>query len=176
MTEEQLRRMILFVGYGDYKNAKIIFFGNEEGLANDADLPSEIDIRCNHYYNEGICIIPNDPELGFYTIIQNNGEDQYINSPMLLFQSRLMLHFNNHEVDWFQNAIDMPARFLCIKEYQKLLLYKEPQPLIKSALVDLRPLPRPNEGVVWPEEYEILNEHHYFQVFSYVNNINIPED
>ncbi len=164
---DQLFRMIAFVGYGDFSNAEIIFFGNEEGTAGGPDLEIEINKRCHQYLNEGTPICSRNPEAGFYIIPQNNIIG---NIPMLQFQARLLLHLINQKVDWFQTKANKPARFECIKAYTTYLLYKETSPLIKSALVDLGPLPRSN-GNAWL--YENLNRRQYDRAFSYENQDNI---
>lgn len=167
ISKEQLSRMIAFVGYGDFSGSKILFFGNEEGTSGGPDLEIEINRRCNQYLNEGIPILPGNPEAGFYIIPQI---DRLVKSPMLSFQARLLLHLSYPEVDWFQTKSHKPARYECINAYQANLLYKESTPLIKSALVDLRPLPRSYESA-WP--YENLIQEKYNKAFSYGSQKNL---
>lgn len=162
ISNEQLKKLNYFCGSGDFPNANIIFFGNEEGLGGKK-LKEVIENRCNLYDNKNTIKLSNNKNI--YYRKDWESDKKAINSSMLQFQARILLFLNNPKGNWFVKKGDDPDIFEQIKEYQRSQLYRECNNYkFKSALIDLRPLPRFVEKC-WP--YENVNECQYLKAFQF---------
>jgi len=169
ISKEQLSKLNNFVGSGDFINANIIFFGNEEGLGS-LELKEAIKRRCNLHDKE------DTPRLSNNIFYRKNWEieEKAVNSSMLQFQSRILLFLNNQNGNWFLKKDEEPILFQQIKEYQRAQLYRESISYkFKSALIDLRPLPRFTEKE-WP--YANINRSEYLKAFQFKRENGIAED
>jgi|GEM_PF-6427308 len=170
ITKEQLAILNSFCGTGDFLNADIIFFGNEEGLGGD-NLEKVLSERIGESKRNN-CIIPNKPLNGHYRTTWAV-EKETARSQMLQFQVRLLLFLNNPKENWFALKEEAPLIFEQIKEYQRVNLYRENNNYnLKSALVDLRPLPRYNE-TEWP--FKNLDRQQYISAFKFTKRAKVDK-
>lgn len=181
ITTTLLDRLTPWFGYGNFREAQVIFFGNEEGLSGRADrLELMLKARAELLGNDPQNWINDNRESGCW---ESSGRDAdkklvaYINkltgeqeewvpftkSPMLQYQARLLLALEEPNQDWFVSGES--EVFEIVKKYVADCLYTD-KAKIKSGLVDLRTLPRANEKE-WPFS---LNESEYKRAFTYNRN------
>ena len=198
LEENEKEKLLAFCGYGHYPTAQIAFLGNEEGLAG-YELPFGIKARCasfglnpdtyigsswrNGYYEMGEIVDPlfEKEMLRLRGSLRPPGK---LKSPMLEFQARMML-FMEHGFtgDWFKKSTEDPHSYVLITDYYRNIgryessgLYKR-SAKIGSALLDLRPFPRRDEGKAgnkWP--YANINEKQYNKAFSFQDLPGITEE
>lgn len=185
LSKEQIQKLLPWFGYGPMRKSNIVFFGNEEGLGG---LPIQaVPARCYVYGNDSnTWINSNNWHDGYWDETENEGQEKLrkktiqIRSddglptlveqktehfPIIDFQSRVLLHLEQPFQDWFQ-------KLSWYQTYDKQVLQKikvkqkslyNDQSLIKAALVDWRPLPRPTEAC-WP--YIGIDQKQYEDAFS----------
>lgn len=172
LSKEEYQVLLAYIGCGDIRNADIIFFGNEEGTGGYS-VTANVNARVKYYgkkteSEEKIhCIERGDWEKGFFHPDAQGGAS-LVEKCLLQHESvrpheftagvfnstvaRLCLAYEQSGVhNWFEGSQNNNA-FNAIKEYISKQLYKVREVGIQTALVDWRPLPRPNESV-WPKEY-----------------------
>lgn len=181
ISESQIDRLMSWFGYGDLKNADIIFLGNEEGLGGVAgELESVLQGRAEVLGNNPRCWLGNNRKNGCWEIsayeadvqlrsytnklkgIHTNWEP-FTKSEMLQFQARMLLAIENENGEWFKKKDESPENYCKINEFVGESLYS-PNAKVKSFLMDLRFLPRANESY-WP--FESIDRDKYLKAFSY---------
>ena len=141
LSESQIFALCHHKGYGIGTNfaekVKQIIIGNESGIGN----ANSIDEFLQDHLRES------------EEIIKETQPQKRINSPFLHFISRLTRALENKSGKWFEpkNQCDVYDQIVYESFYSE-----------STHLVDIRPLPRPNESV-WP--YEGIDEKLYLQGF-----------
>jgi hypothetical protein len=190
LSKEQYEKLLVFLGYGDFPNAEIIIFGNEEGTGGYS-IEANVKARCNSYGKdkEGNYIhslVGNDCTKGFWDLgvegerpriekhlLPNEPiqEEGFAKGSFLPAIARMCLGVEAHVDkvdDWFQSFASDPIARDHIKTYIRKNLFQRHDG-IQTGLVDWRPLPRENEGK-WYSEYEsispTLTKNPYFRAFN----------
>lgn len=168
LSDEEKEKLLAFVGYGDFRKSSIIFFGNEEGLAEGElanALQEKVEVFACHtdtYINR------TDWHEGFYEIPENIPDSSKkidFKSPMLEYQARIVKHLLEPERNWFLKKGESEEEYIEAKKYyQKDYLYRR-ESTFNISLLDLRPFPRKNEGGKWP--YQNLDKSQYLRAFSF---------
>jgi len=192
LTDKRIAALQAFFGYGGFKQAHMIFLGNEEGLASTNDYDLSIRVRTDddefafgndkQYY-----IDPDKKDAGYWEpggkitnekmrgFFGKNGavfRTEDINSQFLRYMARIVLLLEKpNEGDdsyWFK-----PLEFDKKREGH-INIYKNENILcdregIRTALMDWRPIPRASEGVSWPYTGP-LNEKKYLAAFKFKDN------
>ncbi|MNW32989.1 MULTISPECIES: hypothetical protein [Paenibacillus] len=184
LDSHHIERLVPWFGYGNFNEAEVVFFGNEEGLGG---YPIEAVLgRCQLYGYDPNTWIDNDWRLGYW---DETSHDGYLTlgritneirtasglspvapppppaSPFLEFQARMLLHFEQKDQNWFnvkKNLLN--NQWNQIQELKEHLYSNKTK--IKAGLVDWRPLPRPTEDV-WP--YDGIDEKKYISAFKLAN-------
>lgn len=147
IADHELDILNAFCGYGSLPDANIIFLGSEEGL-DYKNITDVINIRMKRA-EKNVPLDGKDISNGHYMIAEDeDGSGKIIQ--MIQYQARLLLHLNDPAVNWFQSSGQNPKAWHIIKDYHFNQIYHEgPQWKYRSALTELRPLPRRNESE-WP--------------------------
>lgn len=141
ISSEQLKSLLDHRGYGvgltNPDQVQTLVIGNESGVGNASNVEEFI----RHLDGKEF-------------IQKNNSENGRIYSPFLQFISRIVKALEGKPGKWFvpKDQCDV------WKEIQNGYFYSE-----SAQLVDIRPLPRPNESV-WP--YENIHERNYLNGFK----------
>lgn len=141
ISSEQLKTLMNHSGYGvgeqDPDKVQTLIIGNESGIGNASNVEEFIkDLEGKEFIKKG------------------NSEHGRIHSPFLQFISRIVQALERKSGKWFA------AKDQCDvwEEIVNNHFYSE-----TAQLVDVRPLPRPNESV-WP--YENIHERNYLNGFK----------
>jgi hypothetical protein len=140
LTESQIDALCHHPGYGigslSAQKVKQIIIGNESGIGNADSIEEFL-----------------QSHLGESTEIVEVRQPKRINSPFLHFISRITRALENKQGNWFapKDQCDVYDQIVYESFYSE-----------STHLVDIRPLPRPNESV-WP--YEGIDEKLYLQGF-----------
>ncbi|TSI05295.1 hypothetical protein [Lysinibacillus sp. BW-2-10] len=188
LSNEEIDKLLAFIGYGDLQKSKIIFFGNEEGLGG-YELHNAIQAKCEVYGNnceshlnkdnwkDGFYEIPEKIDGPYKKVMQklrgDLREDKSLFSPMLEFQARIALHLQYPNQEWFLTSSESKEgkdNYQIIKNYYQTSLYNQSSSL-NISLMDLRPFPRRNEKDEWP--YANINRSEYLKAFKFENDENI---
>lgn len=192
LTDKRIANLQAFFGYGGFKQAHMIFLGNEEGLASTNDYELSIRVRTDDdelaFGNDKQYYIDSDKkDAGYWEpggeitnkkmrdFFQKNGsifriED--INSHFLRYMARIVLFLERpkegDESYWFKPLeLDKLRREqINIYIYENILCDRDG---ICTALMDWRPIPRASEGVSWPYTGP-LNEKKYLDAFNFHDN------
>jgi hypothetical protein len=197
LTSEKYRQLLSFIGYGNFREADMIVFGNEEGTG-DYGIEENVEARIRYYgKNEAgeyvDCFNVNDLGEGFWEsskedkiaryLREQYGEEVedkfYTKGTFLSMVARicLALEWGSDSVsNLFQTYNKCPKLKETIRLYILNELFTKREGL-QTCLSDWRPLPRPSERV-WPTEYsEIWPDHSignpYLKAF---NNSDIKEE
>ncbi len=141
ISSEQLKTLLNHRGYGvgeqDPDKVQTLIIGNESGIGN----ASNVEEYLKHLEGKDF-------------IKKRNSEHGRIHSPFLQFISRIVQALENKSGKWFA------AKYQCDvwEEIVNNHFYSE-----TAQLVDVRPLPRPNESV-WP--FENIQEGKYLNGFN----------
>lgn len=189
LEENEKQKLLAFCGYGHYPTAQIAFLGNEEGLAG-YEMEYGIKARCATFgqnpdtyigstWTDGYFELGEEVDLRFKDeMMQLRGNllpTKKLFSNMLEFQARIMLHLEHgFSGDWFQKSQQNPHNYSIIADYYRnegdygnTGLYRRGSK-IGSALLDIRPFPRRDEGKTgnkWP--YDNIDEKQYLKAFSF---------
>lgn len=179
LTEEQYRKLVSFLGYGDFMKADVIFFGNEEG-AGGYSIEANINVRCNEYgKNEAgeyeNLLVDNDWEKGywecqsmeddkmkieqFFTERDKNKGRKAARGGFLYSAARICKALEDKENNQFPFTNDSIKKYLSENN-----LFRKREG-IQSALVDWCPLPRRNQSD-WPPEYHLIDKNKYLNAFQ----------
>jgi hypothetical protein len=187
LSQEYIEKLLPWFGYGHFRDADIVFLGNEEGLGG---YPIQATIgRTKVYGNDENTWINGNWKEGYWDETGHKGylqlgvvtnhireemglpafvkkKDNYF--PILDFQARILLSIEEPDYDWFQLKSWYEEHDP--KQHQKLEstiqdLYSD-RLKVKAALVDWRPLPRSSEED-WP--YTGIDENKYLAAFSLKN-------
>jgi hypothetical protein len=153
-----------FCGSGDFRNAEIVFFGNEEGLDRD-DIQDVLKQRFNEV-NTNVKIVSDYLE-GHYRIDWKT-DDKAGKSQMINYQCRIINFLQEEGIndDWFLPKGKNLKIDKKIEEYRVKHLYREKIPgQIITALTELRPLPRKNESV-W-NYFKSIKKSQYFKAYGF---------
>ncbi|WP_214828768.1 hypothetical protein [Exiguobacterium sp. s26] len=191
LSEEEMKRLEKWFGYGAFREADIVFFGNEEGLGG---YPIEaVRARTRVYGNNSDTWLDKNWENGYWDetgdtgynlvgevtneiraekgLVPHNIKEGNPNSTMLDFQARLLLALEKPEYDWFalkrgkRNEETTDKTDITDKwkeKYDRIQTLYDKDHKIKAALMDWRPLPRQNEST-WPYQ---LNQKEYLKAFK----------
>ncbi|MBN8209870.1 hypothetical protein JI666_14030 [Bacillus sp. NTK071] len=195
MNNEQYQKLLSYIGCGNFPEADIIFFGNEEGTGGNT-VEANVEARCQYYgrdedENYLNCIDREDWTKGFWEPSASKGaakvnkylnehgkevnENDFTKGTFLPTIARMCLAIEGNEsIDyWFPKDGDEKAGARdIIKSYIVESLF-EPKEGVQTALADWRPLPRPNEGW-WGKEYwniyhDASNRNPYLKAFNQKN-------
>jgi hypothetical protein len=197
LTREKYQQLLSFIGYGNFPEADIIVFGNEEGTGGYG-IEENVEARIRYYgknetgkYED--CVNKDNPSGGFWEsgkedkiaryLREQYGEEVedkfYTKGTFLSMVARicLALEWGSDSVsNLFQTYNKCPKLKETIQLYILNELFTKREGL-QTCLSDWRPLPRPSERV-WPTEYsEIWPDHSignpYLKAF---NNPDIKEE
>lgn len=202
INRDQYLKMLSFMGYGNYPETDILFFGIEEGTG-DQSYENNIRTREEVYgqdQGQYIFTLNEDWKDGFWESrgprVQEIRKEylekkygietkiRYPDVPFLRYCSRIQLALedsiinNNKDISqWFLRKNEDPERFELISKFTKgensqLFCQRDG---IQSALFDWRPLPRKNEKD-WPEEYSVISKEKYLNGFDKLNGIQYKDD
>jgi hypothetical protein len=173
LTKEQYEKLLSYIGCGDFENAKLIIFGNEEGTGGNS-IQANIEARTALFgkNSEGsltYCVDPTDQYQGFWEIsgveggekikkysIENllpyeNGD--YTKGSFLSTVARICLGIEeNHDEGIFEPYGENVQTKEKVKEFIINGLF-QPRNGLNTFLSDWSPLPRPNQNW-WGSEYE----------------------
>jgi hypothetical protein len=178
LSKEEYDKLLAFLGYGNFSEADIIVFGNEEGTGGYS-IEANVKARCNSYGKDRDgnyihSLSPNDWKDGYWDLQENEErpkiekhllpeekiqEQGFVKGAFLPAISRMCLGLEavSDEVDrWFQSYGANPTAGNQIKEHIRQKLFKKHEG-IQTALVDWRPLPRNNEKTWYPIEYKHIS-------------------
>lgn len=205
LSKAQFCQLNAFSGYGDFKNAEIIYFGLEEGLG-QWDVESNIIARCEYYGKEpSLWFDASSRQLGYFERsgdkaamkmkqclrdLEKITEEKRVKTTIqsLEYMSRLSLFFEESDKSWFELKGDHPKQYERITQYwRESRLFHEDEK-IKTALFDWKPLPRSSVGA-WPytiendlftqaeyeKAYELREIHHSFLRGSVHQRLNLLE-
>lgn len=141
-----------YVGEGPIDKAKIVFFGNEFGLAQN-NIENYLNFLKTFIKENKIILLGKDISEGF-TIYGKNSAP--LNSQFVRFCSRFMLAFNNKD-DRFLGELSKQGE-IAINNYITHYLHMH-----NSAIINYRALPRPSEDQ-WI--YENINKNNYLKSYS----------
>jgi hypothetical protein len=150
-----------YLGQGNFKKARVVFFGNESGCTGDKS-PLDINI---HLAQQILCNKVLNKNNGF-TLRKPFQESA--NSTYNQFQGRFMLALENDDDKWFGKLSKEDKKIL--ETYIKKSLSRD-----DSCNINLRPLPRPSERV-WPYKIskdEYLNSYKISSKKHALNKYNI---
>lgn len=186
LSAEEYQKLNAFVGYGDIPNASIIFLGNEEGLAG-SNVRTGVKARLEMFGGDPDYYINREDwtqgyfELGINSYkktkeyLEGAGEpdiERKNSIPILEFQTRLIHYLQDTNDKWFRSRTEDDRTFEIVKNYYlNHTLYSEIDSF-KTALLDLRPLPRHTQdqrGDLWP--YPSINEKDYYRAFHFTRPI-----
>ncbi|MGG3161465.1 hypothetical protein ABEO87_07055 [Geobacillus stearothermophilus] len=179
LTSEKYRQLLSFIGYGNFREADMIVFGNEEGTG-DYGIEENVEARIRYYgKNEAgeyvDCFNVNDLGEGFW---ESSKEDKiarylreqygdeieekfYTKGTFLPTVARICLALECDRDNigrWFRTYDECSSLKQAIQLYILNELFTKREGL-QTCLSDWRPLPRPSERV-WPKEYsEIWSDH-----------------
>jgi hypothetical protein len=175
LTKKDYDILLSYIGCGNFPDADIIVYGNEEGTGGYS-VEANVKARVNLFGKDPkgkdylYCIKNNDPVHGFYEPSGREGGkkvEQYIKHNEKIQEdgftagsfnqaiARICLTLeDNKKNNWFESAEENTFAWETIKNYIVNELYK-PRIGIQTALADWRPLPRENEKV-WPSEYSSI--------------------
>ncbi|WP_431026743.1 hypothetical protein [Lysinibacillus sp. LZ02] len=175
ITKEEYDKLLCYIGCGNFPEADIMIFGNEEGTGGFS-VEANVKARCQKYgkneFDEYIYTLEeNDWTKGYWEPCSKSGaekiiqyldehgieysEKAYTKGSFLSTISRICLALNeeNGDIDyWFKLYRDNKDTKVKIKNYIEQSLFKKSDG-IQTCLVDWRPLPRPNERW-WGTEYK----------------------
>ncbi|AHN24404.1 hypothetical protein [Lysinibacillus varians] len=178
LTKEEYDVLLSYVGCGNFPEADIIVFGNEEGTGGYS-VEANAKARVNLYGRDEItgqfltCLKDGNWQNGFYEPNAYGGRrkvEKYI-LPIEIKKNkftkgvfnqtiaRLCLAIEDPSKDWFQGSSGSGAtEWEEIKQFVSKQLYR-PRDGVQTALADWRPLPRPSEREAdWPkEEYSAIS-------------------
>jgi len=185
--------LLSYIGCGNFPDADIIVFGNEEGTGGysvEANVKARVELYgrdSNSSAAPTYLIDPNDWTKGFYEPSASGGAkkvENYVDSANIqqsgfvagVFNpsiARICLALEDPSLGWFSEEDESAERkkeaWARIKSYIINDLY-EPRKGIQTALADWRPLPRANESTWYPEEYgdiaNSLKNNQYLDVFN----------
>jgi len=141
LTDSQIDALCHHSGYGigcdSYEKVKHIIIGNESGIGNADSIEEFLQSHLEESKE----------------IVEVEQQQKRINSPFLHFISRITRALENKPGKWFEpkNQCDVYDQIVYESFYSE-----------STHLVDIRPLPRPNESV-WP--YEGIDEKLYLRGF-----------
>ncbi|MGG0937057.1 hypothetical protein ABHN11_13215 [Brevibacillus centrosporus] len=198
LEQHEKEKLLAFCGYGHYPTAKIAFMGNEEGLggyelkygikARSAAFGSNPKTYFGSTWRDGYFEIGEESDHLFnQEMLQIRGSlrrPEELSSLMLEYQARIMLHVENGFTgNWFQTSPKEPTAYKLIKDYYRNVgqyehsgLYKK-NAKVGSALLDLRPFPRRDEGQTgkhWP--YHNIKQSQYNRAFSFHDQSGLKEE
>ncbi|MGG3006509.1 hypothetical protein [Geobacillus stearothermophilus] len=190
LTSEKYRQLLSFIGYGNFREADMIVFGNEEGTG-DYGIEENVEARIRYYgKNEAgeyvDCFNVNDLGEGFW---ESSKEDKiarylreqygdeieekfYTKGTFLPTVARICLALECDRDNigrWFRTYDECSSLKQAIQLYILNELFTKREGL-QTCLSDWRPLPRPSTQV-WPIEYTEIwpdnsKENPYLQAFS----------
>ncbi|MGV3463903.1 MAG: hypothetical protein ACO1OT_01240 [Heyndrickxia sp.] len=177
LSKEEYNTLLSFFGYGNFLEADIIFFGNEEG-AGGYSIQANVNARCQSYgrnqNGEYINVLDkNDWTKGFWDLEDTNRpkiesylieedtlqESGFTSSAFLRATARISLGLENRNDEsskWFKSFGENPKEAEKIKSYIISNLFKKHDG-IQTALADWCPLPRENQSQ-WPSEYANIGD------------------
>jgi len=194
ISPEQYKTMISFMGWGNFPNAKIVFFGIEEGTGG-FKIPENIIARVNDFgqFENGSIessFTPGTRVDGYWEPDAKRGADKIRNvlglPPTDLYTggafnptiARISLELEQPHPDpnhWFQLYSDYPVAQEDIFRRIGQLYRKDSECKIDFALNDWHPLPRPNMSE-WFPEYSPVNERLYLKAFDDFNRTQRYQD
>ncbi|WNS40732.1 hypothetical protein [Paenibacillus sp. MMS20-IR301] len=176
ISREQYKQLLSYIGCGNFPEADILFFGNEEGTGTYS-IEANVEARCNTFGKapgaSGYSYIFGDsPAQGYWEPSALGGRDKIIEylrakgadpkisdqvrSSFLKSIARIVLALENHSTapvsDWFE-AVDSKEKRQEISGFALEGLFC-PREGLQTALTDWRHLPRPQEGG-WYDEYAV---------------------
>ena len=179
LTKDQYRKLVSFLGYGDFMKADIIFFGNEEG-AGGYSIEANINVRCNVYGKNKVgeyvnLLVDNEWEKGYWECQSMEDDTSKIKSfftesdkmkrqhapkgGFLYSAARICKALEDKENNLFPFSNDIIKGYLSENN-----LFRKREG-IQSALVDWCPLPRKNQSD-WPPEYQLIDKKKYLDAFQ----------
>ncbi len=162
---KDIEKLVRFCGYGNYDSANVIFLGNEEGLGG-GEIEGEVRKRIEDYWNHGTALDGRSNENGYY--VKGNGGGN-ARGHFLLFSARLMLWLNDQSDGdyYFKTQAEDYKAFDTIRNYKMDTLYNEEMDKFdyRSALLDLRPLPRAQENMMY-SLYEKIDKDFNWQQYK----------
>ncbi|MFK3988098.1 hypothetical protein [Exiguobacterium mexicanum] len=185
LSEEEMKRLEKWFGYGAFREADIVFFGNEEGLGG---YPIEaVRARTRVYGKNSDTWLGEGWENGYWDesghtgykllgevtneiraekgLAPHNKKEGNPRSTMLDFQARLLLALEQPEYDWFalkDGKKDEETTNKWKEKYERIQTLYDKDHKIKAALMDWRPLPRQDENT-WPYQ---LDQNEYLKAFK----------
>lgn len=150
LTSEQILNLYKHIGYGPVDTARILVFGNEPGTAGGNNLQQSIDNLMHQYETRKLLNI----DKGFSMI---EIDPPPVNSTFIQFIGRLCLAVRFQDERWFSKLSSQGITVL--NDYIMNSVCQE-----HSALINLRPFPRPTERI-WP--YENVSQKDYQSQFNF---------
>jgi len=189
LSKVQYEKLLSFFGYGNFSEADILFFGNEEGLGGYS-IDANIDARCNYYGKDKngnyFNLLRTTWQDGFYEdegsqILSKLSDSKKTNghSNFLEIASRICLALEHKSEDndkWFELSEDNKESKEIIKQYYEDCLFKPKKNGINSVLIDWRPLPRTNEKTWYPVEYNNIDKGKYLKAFKFSTKKNLADN
>jgi hypothetical protein len=190
ITKEDYNILINYFGCGNFTEAKVLFFGNEEGIGGnelEANIVSRIE-KFGQYDENGLLLSSlklNNKECGYwepngalggdkvhaYLFAQGRVSEEkrkpFKEGFFLPMAARICLDLENPQLDptyWFQTAANREAK----NEIDHFILdhlFRERESGIQTALTDWRPLPRVTEKDS-PKEYARIDWKKYSRAFG----------
>ncbi|PWW08720.1 hypothetical protein DFQ01_101446 [Paenibacillus cellulosilyticus] len=194
ISQEQYQTLVSYMGCGNFPNAKIVFFGIEEGTGGYA-IPENVIARAETFgqFDNGSIVssfTPGSREDGYWEPnAQLGGQKvrQVLGLPPVepftggFFNStiaRISLALERPQPDsnhWFRLYPEDKNAAADIKRRIGQLYRKDSECRIDFALTDWRPLPRPNMGK-WYPEYSTVNKSLFNKAFDNVDFKRVHQD
>lgn len=180
MTEEQYRTLLSFVGYGDFANADIIVFGNEEH-ADGYSIEANVTARTNlfgrsddgsflhriNFDDENYVYYESSVETGRQKIQTLHALEEPNTMPLHpklslldLSLARLVLSLERtDDGDWFSGA-DQAEQWAQVKTFASQQLFCPRATGIRTAITDWKPLPRNKADQWYSVPYGAIADHY----------------
>jgi len=142
-----------YIGAGPIDKVEVIFFGNEFGLAR-SNIENYLNFIKKFIKEERHIFLEKDFDEGFMLV----GEKPIsLNSPFVRFCSQFMLAYNNND-DRFLDRLTKKG-VIYVNKYIMEEFHR-----VNSAVINLRPLPRPSEEH-WI--YDNINKNNYLRSYKF---------
>lgn len=170
LTKDEINSLRSFIGYGNFRKAKIIFLANEGGLGKKT-LRENISLITRDYKRDlNSRLNQNTWKDGYWKV--NKCSEEVANNtpktPFLKLCARILLALENSNTtieSWFKKENDDKATTEKVNQYLDGNSLYSNREGISSALIDWRPLPRKNESCDLP--YTNIDQQQYLDAFSF---------
>lgn len=155
LSSEQYKIFESYIGQGNFNSAQYVFFGNEFGLSESANIFTYLTRIKSYLLRDNIHVLNDKWENGF---MLPEADCAPIKSVFIQFISRLILALESNDDKWF-NKLNTEEK-LILNNYIEKRLNRE-----DACIINLRPLPRSTERV-W--SYDNISQKDYIRSYNFL--------